>query len=305
MAYLVCILGNVLTGLVITYSAVCIYQLSEERKLSLLESALISSLPAFGLLFTAFFIGFSSNHFGRRKTTVCLLSLSCAGWTIIWQSQGSIPLISLGQSICGLSIATSVHQVYLTEVAPLHLRGLFGNSGPTAVSFGTALVVMMGKALPWYRVALVCALLCLFLAIVYVVWMPESPNWFVIHKREDEAREVLVRLRGHDSVDEELNDLRNAVAQNNASQSFSALCRDLRRKNTLRPFLTLIAILFLAQVSGGNPVQAFGVNIAKELGFDTDPYTPAIVIGLIRTAAGIGATVALKAVHSRLENPKF
>ena len=99
------------------------------------------------------------------------------------------------------------HEVYISEISTLSLRGILGASGTIGVSLGITLVYVLGSVLSWESVSLVCGLLPLFCSLIFFFFCPESPSWLALNGRKEEARGVLAWLRGMSFHQDEENHL--------------------------------------------------------------------------------------------------
>lgn len=106
----------------------------------------------------------------------------------------SIELLVIGRFLVGLAsgIATSTAPMYLSEIAPLKLRGSIGTFMELGVTFGLLLAQIctleeiLGAENLWQ-----CAL-CIFIVLVifgmtFNNWFPESPKYLYILKGEKNA----------------------------------------------------------------------------------------------------------------------
>ena len=57
---------------------------------------------------------------------------------------------------------------------------------------------------------------------------------------------------------------------------------DFSRPECYRPLLILVGTFFLMQASGHFAVIFYAVNIFKDIGVTSNPYVPAIIVGVIR-----------------------
>ena len=57
---------------------------------------------------------------------------------------------------------------------------------------------------------------------------------------------------------------------------------DFSRPECYRPLLILVGTFFLMQASGHFAVIFYAVNIFKDMGVTSNPYVPAIIVGVIR-----------------------
>ena len=54
--------------------------------------------------------------------------------------------------------------------------------------------------------------------------LPESPRWLVSHGSVDKAREVLVKIRGTEEVDQELREMKDVVREEARVEQGLSLC---------------------------------------------------------------------------------
>jgi len=86
-------------------------------------------------------------------------------------------------------------QVYIAEISPAHQRGMLGTMNQLAVTLGLILAYLAGYFFSWDWLAL---LGCIppALLLITMIWMPESPRWYLEKNRKSDALKSLLWLRG-------------------------------------------------------------------------------------------------------------
>ncbi|KAL2861785.1 general substrate transporter [Aspergillus pseudodeflectus] len=155
----------------------------------------------------AVIVGQISDVLGRRVCFLATIGLTFLGTTIEVVSP-NWGVWSLGKVIFGLAMGfmQGNTQVYVSEVAPVHIRGfmlslfqlwlVLGSFLATCVLEGTSKVSgswsWKAAIVSQYGIGILCLLLFLCLA-------TESPYWLVTKGRHEAAKNVLLRLRGRES----------------------------------------------------------------------------------------------------------
>lgn len=90
--------------------------------------------------------------------------------------------------------------IYTTEAAPTHLRGVVVALFAWWVNVGS----LIGPIVTWrtssilskraYEIPLGCLIIVPVLLEIFMLFVPESPRWLTIHDRHDEARKSLAKL---------------------------------------------------------------------------------------------------------------
>ena len=171
------------------------------------------------------FLSFPSldpDHTGSCVFRKCGLLLNNAiaifGATLMSSSQlfRSIECLIIGRFFIGINCGLNTHLVpmYLSEIAPMNLRGALGTVSQLGVTIGLLLSQVLGlpnilgTADGWpflLGVAFVPAVLQLMLLPI----CPESPRYLLITKgRVNEARQALTRLRCTSDVDDDIEEMR-------------------------------------------------------------------------------------------------
>ena len=123
-----------------------------------------------------------ADRYGRKRA-LALAMLPCAvGYVVIASGYGYYPLI-FGRLLTGLSAgAVSVATpLYLSEIAPAHLRGSLGSTMQLAIVSGLLAVYLIGyEVVPthgWRYLAGLGAVAPVLFAALLAPLLPESPTW--------------------------------------------------------------------------------------------------------------------------------
>jgi sugar porter (SP) family MFS transporter len=240
------------------------------------EQQAIVAVLLLGAMLGALVSGYLADRIGRKWTKVisgtvyALAALGCAF------SVSAGMLIGF-RFVLGLSVGTAsfVAPLYISEVSPPRVRGGLVSFNQLAITSGILLAYIVDfafKGLPgeWRWMLGVAAIPGAVLAIGMLT-VPKTPRWLVMNHQEDEARDVLERLREGDDeadVDEEVRDIEDANERER-----NTTVKDLL-KGRIRPLLVVGIILAVAQ-------QFVGVNTVIY-------YAPTIL-----SATGLGSSAAL------------
>lgn len=227
-----------------------------------------------------------TDRFGRRRILI---------WTAIIFAVGSIGsslangvvLLMLSRFVLGLAIGASsmCAPVYLAEIAPPDIRGTMVSLFQFCITLGILLAYVVDYTLaPHWRWMLLFGLLPALILFIGMLPSPESPRWLVVQGQEQNARQLLRRVRTSDAaVDKELDEIKTSLAQQ--SGGFSEL-----RSPRLRPALIIaVALAIFQQITGINAVIYFAPSIFKAAGFTSD-------VGALLATIGVGTVNVLATI---------
>ena len=163
-----------------------------------------------GCAASAIVTGPTSDVISRRWT----IFVGAVIFTIGGALQGSatgMPQLIIGRVVAGLAVGTlsTIIPVYNAELSSPEVRGVMNTIFQLAITVGILLAFLLNlgfKSLHPYGWRLSLSIQSAFsLVLVFgCILLPESPRWFMIQRREAEAKAVLSRLRRDKPVDPEL-----------------------------------------------------------------------------------------------------
>ncbi|KAG1347179.1 Sugar transport protein MST3 [Cocos nucifera] len=181
----------------------------------------------------------------------------------------NVLMLILGRIFLGVGVgfASQSAPVYLSEMAPTHPRGMLNIGFQLMITIGIFTANLINYETTkikggWgWRVSLALAAVPAGLIILGSLFLPDTPNSLVERGHNDEARNVLRRIRGVDDILEEYNDL--VVASEESKHPWRNI---IQRK--YRPQL-IIAILipFFKQLTGINVFMFYAPVLFKTIGF--------------------------------------
>ncbi|KAJ4430980.1 hypothetical protein ANN_19573 [Periplaneta americana] len=225
--------------------------------------------------------GWVADRFGRKGAVVINNILGILGAILFVSSRhaGSVEMLLLARLVVGLSsgLVTSTIPMYLTEIAPLSIRGAMGVLCPLGLTVGVlvaqilGLQSVLGQQETWHYLLGLFALLTL-LSMVALPFLPESPKYlYIVRGQEEKGIKELSRLRGValEQLEEELEGLRAAhkAEQELAANGVSWNMGTVARAPSLRlPLMLVCALQAGQQCSGINAVFYYSVTIFESAG---------------------------------------
>lgn len=121
------------------------------------------------------------------------------------KAASSYELLVVGRLLVGLSsgLSTCLCTMYLSEIAPVNLRGAIGTVNQLGVTCGLFMAMVLGLSSglgseTGWPILLALAAVPGLASTLIMYFMPESPRYLILNQsQEQEGREALRRLRGH------------------------------------------------------------------------------------------------------------
>ncbi|XP_008217167.1 solute carrier family 2, facilitated glucose transporter member 3 isoform X2 [Nasonia vitripennis] len=191
----------------------------------------------------------------------------------------SIEFFLLGRLFVGLSggLATSLLPTYMTEAAPIKLRGAVGVLCQLGITCGVllgqigGLASVLGTKDHWHYMLAAFSPLCM-ISIVLLYILPESPKYlFVVKEERESALQALSRFRNMDRVllQKEITDLEEEYTSKSTDSSWT-IARVFREPTLRLPLMLVCLLQFGQQLSGINAVFYYSNEIFKNAQLDAE-----------------------------------
>ena len=150
--------------------------------------ALVVSIALMGAAFGALFSGSISDKIGRKKVIIIADILFTIGAAVMALAP-TVQVLMIGRLIIGVGVgaASQIVPLYLSEVAPIQIRGKLVAFNVTMIVFAQFLASILAFLIrPNWRLMLGLAGIPSFLQLIGILFMPESPRWLGKVGRADE-----------------------------------------------------------------------------------------------------------------------
>ncbi len=163
---------------------------------------LITSLLTLGAFISSLVAGVFGAFFGRKTCLwfACILNFAGLSIQIATTDKG---VVYLGRLVLGFSngFLVTFSNIYTSEVAPAHLRGVMVALFAYWVNIGSILGTIVDNYTKdrldkgSYQIPIGCLYLVPLLLGIGLLFVPETPRWLLHHNHESEARKSLETLR--------------------------------------------------------------------------------------------------------------
>lgn len=238
-----------------------------------------------------------TRKYGRRASIICGGTSFLIGATLDASAVNLIMLI-LGRIMLGVGIGFGNQAVplYLSEMAPTHLRGGLNMMFQLATTLGifTANMVNYGtqKLEPWgWRLSLGLAAVPAILMTIGGILLPETPNSLIERGSEEKGKTILEKIRGTSDVYAELQDIIDA---SELAKSIKHPFRNILEKRN-RPQLVMAIFMPTFQIlTGINSILFYAPVLFQSMGFGRNAslYSSAVTGAVLASSTFISiATV--------------
>ncbi|XP_061375730.1 sugar transport protein 7-like isoform X2 [Gastrolobium bilobum] len=227
-----------------------------------------------------------TRKYGRR-TSIIGGGISFLIGSALNASAANLGMLIIGRIMLGVGIGFGNQAIplYLSEMAPTHLRGGLNMMFQVATTFGifTANMINYGtqKIKPWgWRLSLGLAAIPALLMTVGGIFLPETPNSLIERGSKDKGRKLLEKIRGTNDVDAEFQDM---VDASELANSIKHPLRNILEKRN-RPELVMAIFMPTFQIlTGINSILFYAPVLFQSMGFGRDAslYSSALTGGVL------------------------
>jgi len=252
------------------------FELSGALKGFIVSSALLGALAG------ATFAGILSKSAGRKNSLIIAATLfAISAWgsglpSFLPETINSLVIFRIIGGIA-IGVASMNAPMYIAEIAPAKKRGNLVSFYQLAIVVGFFVVFLatyfIGNDLSeeqnisvGWRYMFWSELIPALLFFLLLFFVPKSPRWLMIKKREEEAKQILINIHGQEIAEKELVEIRQSIEKDEKTEKVSVFSK------SMLPILIIGTILsVLQQFTGINAVLYYGADIFEQaLGFGSD-----------------------------------
>jgi MFS family permease len=176
--------------------------------ISLDEASYFTVLPPIGAIASSFLFAKLNDTIGR-KYSLLLIAFPHIISLILIANAKSVYVFYVSRFITGLgdSCLFASLPIYVGEISTPKVRGTWGNLMTFLIYLGQLSINVIGSYTTIATAAYICLVFPIFFLCTFV-FMPESPYFYLMKGRTDDARTSLQKLRQKQNVEEELHKLK-------------------------------------------------------------------------------------------------
>ena len=260
-------------GIALGYAAPAIPDLQTNDKVTSINdtSSIFSALVPFGAVVSGPIAGIFLDAFGRHMTLMICVIPFTIGWILIMLTHltngyAFLPILYAGRFFTGVGLgwANAGVPCYVAELSPSALRGLFGGGFFSVFMTAGIFLIQLCGVIPgatyyWLPVVPLITLL------IYVVFMPfttETPRWLVKARKIEDARSVLLWLRGNNcDINKELDEITEQISKGKKQNFY----KNFSRRSTFYPLILGCCLTSLAQLGGMTALGFYSQVIFRDV----------------------------------------
>ncbi|MBS9525635.1 sugar porter family MFS transporter [Litoribacter alkaliphilus] len=278
-------LGGLLFGFDMAVISGVLPFVQEQFSLTAAEEGWFVSSALVGCILGVILSGEGSDRWGRKKLLMAaafLFLISAIGSAL----SESFFLLILSRLIggVGVGIASSVSPLYISEIAPAHIRGKLVTFYQLAITVGILVAYLTNSAIlnfsvgnsgefqgdfinyffvdELWRSMMGLGVIPSLIYLIGLLYVPESPRWLILNNRIEEGEEILSRLGGKENARRAVEGIVRSLNQEKGSY------RELFAPGLRIALLIGLLLPLFSQFSGINAVIYFGPRILSDAGID-------------------------------------
>lgn len=292
-------LGGILYGYDLGVFSGTIFFIKRDLSLTTAQIGILGGAVFIGGLVGTMVTGYLSDKFGRRTMIIAGAALFVLGVIALLFKPNFYHMlcarIVLGAAVGVVSVAVPS---YLSEIAPPSIRGrsvtifqLFLTAG---ILFAYLMDTLLTRSESW-RSMYAASLFPAGLLLGTMLFLPESPRWFVSKGKKAKALKILKRTRPAADAEAEMEGILKSPHRTKTRW------RDLFRREHTFPLTLTLLIAILNQLTAINSILLYAPEIFRQTGFHshTLDMEASVLIGLINFIGTIIGTLIIDKIGRR------
>jgi len=245
------------------------------------------SIFAIGGMVGAFVGPQLAKKYGRKRTLLLNNIIVIIGGVLLFctEKSHSVTVLCLGRIIVGLNAGanTVISPMYLSEIAPVHVRGSLGTLSQFGIVTGILLgnilgmKVILGNEKYWPYLLGLTAIIGV-IQFLLLPLCPESPRWLLSMQKDEEAIAGLQKLRGVEDVSAEVDEIKLEAARESCVAQVSVV-EIFRNSYYHKPLLISVVMQMAQQLSGIGGILYYSTSLFVKVGMD-EGYSQAATCGV-------------------------
>lgn len=260
-----------------------------------IQKGWVVSSPSFSAMFAMLVAGGLSNLIGRKQVLLIVAFLYAIS-AVLSAYAGSYEMLYLARMLGGLAFGAALilAPMYIAEVSSPENRGklvsiqqlniVLGFSAAYFTSYYLNGISQVGEGMinqdNVWRWMLGIELVPAVLYLLLLFFVPNSPRWLMLKKREKDASNVLEKLYGKDFAKQEISAIKKSFTQEKGQKKDGL--SELFHKSMRYVLLIGLTIGILQQVTGINAIFFYATSIFEQTGIGTDAaFAQSVIVGII------------------------
>ena len=248
-------------------------------------------------LVATYFASYTTRKFGR-KVTMLVAGVSFLVGSILNAVAVNLAMLIVGRIMLGVGVgfANQAVPLYLSEMAPARFRGAFNIMFQMATTIGILAANVVNYATDkmhpnGWRLSLGLAAVPALMLILGGVFCYETPNSLIERGRNEQGREVLVKIRGTANVMVEYEDMIEASA---IAHAIKNPFRNITKTRNRPQLVMAVLIPFFQQFTGINAIMFYVPVLFNTIGFGQKASLySAVIVGAVNVVATVVSIIVV------------
>lgn len=233
-----------------------------------------------------------------RKPIMVVVAFSYAVFALLSALSFNLIWLDTTRFLLGVTIGVSivVAPIFVAESVPAAVRGRRIVMYQLATVAGIMIAYFIDYALAFggqWRIMLGLAAVPSIIVAFLLLPLPDTPRWYLMKGRREQARAALRNIESEAEVDEEMRQYEEDIKRERGGHAL-----DMLRPPFLKATFFVVILGFLVQITGINAVVFYSPLIFKAMGFQGN-FALLILPGMVQVASFI-ATIGSLSIVDRL-----
>ncbi|XP_051155507.1 uncharacterized protein LOC127278043 [Leptopilina boulardi] len=197
------------------------------------------------------------DRIGRKYTLLLSALPGLIGWCLIIFAKNYIHLY-IARLISGISQGSTLNCliIYLTEISERNIRGRLVNIMHIALNFGIFIFTIVAAFTSYHIFNISAASLIIFFLLLFQ-FAPETPYYYFLHDKDDDAIKCLMKLRGitsSEKLEGEIREIKIAIEEDRKNTKTIAFLELFSKNYNRKGVIIMFCMKMTQMLSGITPV---------------------------------------------------